>query len=200
MLPILEEAMPGEIVFTHDRDMDEYVYEKQKLITLSGRALHKKKNHLNYFLKTYEYETRPLTEAMLPDILALTEVVAHGRERTPEVWEELRQEQEAIRKVVQFLDRKFVDSVGIFINGKLEAFAIGERLSEDTAVEHFEKGNTAFRGIYQAVCSEFCKVLPESILYVNREEDIGLENLRQAKMALKPHHLAEKFHGTFVQK
>lgn len=198
MIPILEEAVPGEILFEHDRDMDEYVYEKQKLISLSGRALHKKKNHLNYFLKTYSYEVKPLTEDMLPDMLELTDIVALGRERTSDVLEELRQEKEVIRKTVHFLDHKFVDSVGIFIDGKLEAFAIGERIGKDTAVEHFEKANVSFRGIYQAICSEFCKALPEEILFVNREEDMGLENLRQAKMALKPHHMAEKYHGKFL--
>ena len=60
MVPFLEAAFPGEVKFSHDRDADEYVYLKDKLITLSGRALHKKKNHMNYFLKTYSYETKKL--------------------------------------------------------------------------------------------------------------------------------------------
>lgn len=58
MRQYLEEAFPEELSFEHDRDSDEYVYLKDKLISLSGRALHKKKNHLNYFLKTYSYEAK----------------------------------------------------------------------------------------------------------------------------------------------
>ena len=71
-------------------------------------------------------------------------------------------------------------------------------MSEDTAVEHFEKANDDFRGLYQAICSEFCKNLPEEIVYLNREEDMGLENLRHAKEALKPDHMEEKYSGCFL--
>ena len=69
MVHILEEAFPGEMEFTHERNDDEYVYEKDKLITLSGRALHKKKNHLNYFQKTYDFEVKPIEEGMFGEIM-----------------------------------------------------------------------------------------------------------------------------------
>ena len=66
-------------------------------------------------------------------------------------------------------------------------------MTVDTAAEHFEKANSAFRGLYQLVCREFCLTLPEEVIYVNREEDMGLPNLRQAKEALKPDHMAERY-------
>jgi Uncharacterized conserved protein len=198
MVHLLEEAFPGEMEFTHDRDYDEYVYEKEKLMHLSGRALHKKKNHLNYFLKTFKYEAKPITEDMIPQIMELTDKVSEARSYGDEEIESLNAEKEAIAEILKFVDDPKVYTVAIFIKGKLEAFAIGERLSDDTAVEHFEKASDDFRGLYQAICSEFCKSLPDDIQFVNREEDMGFENLRQAKEALKPHHMAEKYSGCFL--
>ena len=198
MVPLLEEAFPNEMKFTHDRDYDEYVYEKEKLEHLSGRALHKKKNHLNFFLKTYKYEAKPITQEMIPQIMELTDKVREERNYGEDELESLNAENEAIREILRFVNDPKVYTVAMFIKGKLEAFAIGERLSEDTAVEHFEKANDDFRGLYQAICSEFCKILPEEVKFVNREEDMGMENLRQAKEALKPHHMAEKYSGCFL--
>lgn len=198
MRRILEDAFPGELTMIRDRDDDEYVYEKQKLITLSGRALHKKKNHLNFFLKNYQYEAKPITREMLPEIQRLCQEVREHRERSDAELRSLSAELHAIEEAMKDIDDPTVYSVAIYIDGKMEAYAIGEDLSQDTAVEHFEKANLKYRGLYQLVCSEFCKSLPDRIVYVNREEDMGLENLRHAKMALRPHHMTEKLDVWFA--
>ena len=197
MVPVLEEAFPEGFVLERDRDYDEYVYEREKLTYLSGRALHKKKNHLNYFYKNYRYETRPLQREDLKEVLDLSDEILAARSYTEDEEQSLTIEKAAIWEMMEHLGDPDVYSVGIYIKGKLEAFAIGERLNKDTAVEHFEKANDHIRGLYQAVCSEFCKILPEDIVYVNREEDMGLENLRQAKEALRPHHMVEKYNACF---
>ena len=89
-------------------------------------------------------------------------------------------------------------SVALSIDDRIVGIALGERLNDNTAVEHFEKASDEYRGLYQVLCSEFCKVLPEEIVYVNREEDMGLDNLRQAKEALKPDHMEEKLTCSFM--
>ena len=198
MRQYLEEAFPEELSFEHDRDSDEYVYLKDKLISLSGRALHKKKNHLNYFLKTYSYEAKPIDRTMTAEIMELVRSVKAGRDYDADELESLHMEEEAIGEVLKFAEDESVYGTAVFIDGKIEAFAIGERLSQNTAVEHFEKANDKFRGLYQLVCSEFCKSLPEEVVYVNREEDMGLENLRHAKEALKPDHMEEKYTACFL--
>lgn len=199
MVHYLEEAFPGELTFTHDRDSDEYVYLKEKLITLSGRALHKKKNHLNYFLKTYSYETKPIDKSMIPEILDFVKAAKAGKDYDADEMESLHMEEEAIGEMLRFVGQPDIYSVAVFIDGRLEAFALGERMGPDTAAEHFEKANDRYRGLYQLVCREFCKILPEEVVYVNREEDMGLPNLRQAKEALKPNHMEEKYSGCFLQ-
>lgn len=193
LIDAIEKACPGEFEFIHDRDLDEYVYQKEKLITLSGRALHKKKNHLNFFLRTYDYESKPLTRDMQNDILELTARIKEYKEMDPEEVDDLEGEYDAIVEMLEHLEDPDVYSVAIFVKGHLEAYAIGERISENMAAEHFEKANGAYRGLYQLVCREFCLSLPEDIVYVNREEDMGLPNLRQAKEALKPEWMEEKY-------
>ena len=197
MLEILEEALPGMLEFTHDRDDDEYVYLKEKLITLSGRALHKKKNHLNYFLRNFEYEVKRVTPDMEEELMALSDEIKDIKEMNPAEIDSLEHEHSAIKELIKLTDEEDVYSVAIYVKGKLEAFALGERLSDKVAVEHFEKANDNYRGLYQLVCSEFCKSLPEEIEFVNREEDMGLENLRQAKEALKPEYMEEKYSAIF---
>lgn len=200
MKGIIEKTLPFTLDFEERPNDDEYVYLKDKLITLSGRALHKKKNHLNYFCKTYNYDVRELTFDMKDEILSLVNGFMEIKDRVYEDDEmnQLKEEAEAIENCISFLGDDNVYGVGLFIDNKMEGFAIGERLKKNTAVEHFEKANGEFRGIYQALCMEFCKSLPEEIEFVNREEDMGLENLRQAKRALRPSHM-EKYYNITIR-
>lgn len=198
MVKYLEEAFPGQMTFVHDRDSDEYVYLKDKLIALSGRALHKKKNHMNFFLKNYTYQVKRISKDMADEIMDFVVKAKMSKGYEADEMESLHMEEEAIQEILQFVDRKEIYSAAVYIEGNLEAFAIGEILNENTAVEHFEKANEEYRGLYQVICSEFCKMLPEQIVYVNREEDMGLENLRKAKEALKPNHMEKKYSGCFL--
>lgn len=198
MKSILDDLNIFSFDFEERPNDDEYVYLKDKLITLSGRALHKKKNHLNYFLRTYNYDVRPLTADMKDEILNLVNGFMRIKDKVYEEDEmdQLKDEAEAIVNCISFLGDDDVYGVGLFIDDKMEGFAIGERLNKNIVVEHFEKANGEFRGIYQALCMEFCKSLPMEIEYVNREEDMGLENLRQAKQALRPDHMERYYNAT----
>ncbi|MBQ1395837.1 MAG: DUF2156 domain-containing protein [Eubacterium sp.] len=198
-LCILEEAFPEGLETYHNLDYDEYVYAKDKLIDLSGRALHKKKNHLNFFLRNYEYEAVPLTRADKPEVLALTTEIKTVKEEDPEEVFSLESEYAAISRLMDLVEDPHIYSVGIRIGGRLQAFALGERLNATTAVEHFEKANDDYRGLYQMVCRAFCEGLPEEIVFVNREEDMGLPNLRQAKEALKPDHMEIRYMALFSE-
>ena len=193
MLNIVEKSFPDEIKAERDSDMDEYVYLKEKLITLSGRALHKKKNHMNYFLKTWQYEVKPVTLEMREEIIDLLHRVHEDREYDEENIRSLALEETAINEILEVIEKADVRSCAIYVEGKLEAFALGEIIDGEMAVEHFEKANDDYRGLYQVICSEFCKSLPENIIYVNREEDMGIENLRKAKLALKPIAMEERY-------
>ena len=85
----------------------------------------------------------------------------------------------------------------ILIDGKIEAVAIGGKLGKNTITEHVEKANTNFRGLYQAINNEFCKNVASKAKYINREEDMGIANLRKAKLSYNPVKLLEKYIGIF---
>lgn len=196
---ILEEAFPGQLKFHHDEDFDEYVYLKERLITLSGRDLHKKKNHMNYFFKNYSYNVTKILPNMVDEVMDFVVQCRIGKENNGDDLESLHMEEDAIRRFLEHTDEDDIYSTAIYIDGSLQAIALGERLSEDTAAEHFEKASSAYRGLYQVICSEFCKRLPEGIAYVNREEDMGIPNLRKAKEALRPMYKETKYSCCFLQ-
>ena len=209
MLPLIEEAFPGEVEFIADRDEDEYVYLKEKMITLSGRALHKKRNHMNFFKKTYEYEARTLRIEDTDIVMNLVDDLLDEKVPDEDDFEEkvetmdpddlktLKAEEYAISENMKFVESSRMFSVGIFVDESLVAFSLGERLTDDMAVAHFEKAKSEYRGLYQIVASEFCKLLPDDVKYINREEDMGIENLRHAKESLRPETFVRKFSVNF---
>ena len=194
----LTEIFPEESLYIeHTRDEDDYIYLREDLVKLSGRKLHQKKNHLNYFLKNYAFTYEEATPEMVPEIMAYIESKnEYKMGETPEDWKEILElETEAIRELLKFVGKGLLTGV-IRIDGKIEAVTLGEFAktnSHETVLVHVEKADDRFRGLYQAINNEFCKRLPEDTIYVNREEDMGLENLRQTKTSYKPVKMGEKY-------
>jgi hypothetical protein len=81
----------------------------------------------------------------------------------------------------------------ILINGKVEAFTLGEPLNHDTVVIHIEKANPAFEGLYPMINQAFLENHWSGYTYVNREQDLGGEGLRKAKESYFPHHMINKY-------
>ena len=78
------------------------------------------------------------------------------------------------------------------VDGKIEAFTMGEALTSETFCTHIEKANTDIVGSYAAINNEFARNCLSSFKYVNREEDMGIEGLRKAKLSYYPAILLEK--------
>lgn len=201
LIPVLKDAFGEEVAIEHTRDDDDYIYLREDLVNLSGRKLHQKKNHLNYFLRNYDFTYEEATPDMIPEIM---EYIRSKNEyklgETPEEWKEILElENEAIEELLTFVGKGLLSGV-IRINGKIEAVTFGEFAktnSKETVIVHVEKADDRIRGLYQAINNEFCKRLPEETVYVNREEDMGMENLRKTKLSYKPVKLAEKYKAIF---
>ena len=174
-----------------DRDQFDYVYPAEKLAALSGRKLHKKKNHLNKFLKSVEYQYHPLAQNLVDDVLGMQEDWCRMRECS--LHPELLDEDHAVFEALQQFGR--LDYIGgvIVIEGKVQAFALGEMLNPDTAVIHIEKANPEIPGLYAAINQMFAQNAWSGIGFINREQDLGVEGLRKAKLSYQPHHLVEKY-------
>ncbi|MDO5540071.1 MAG: phosphatidylglycerol lysyltransferase domain-containing protein [Eubacteriales bacterium] len=183
-----------EFEVTEQTDLKDYLYDAQALKTLSGRKLHKKKNHLNSFLKEYEgrYEYRALTEN---DMDETWEFLKKWREKKGEnVEKHLDYEIRGVHEILRHCLEVPVKMAGVFIDGQLEAFTMGSyNAFEKMAIIHIEKANTQIRGLYQFINQQFLiREFPEAEL-VNREDDLGEEGLRHAKMSYNPVGFAKKY-------
>ena len=196
--PIMMERMqnlcPDCYEFTPDRDNFEYVYRSQDLITLSGKKLRQKKNHLNQFRMQYtNYEYMPLTDDIFADCIATAEewVETHHEEG-------IEDELEAIKLLFEHWDELGLRGGAIKLFGRIEAFTIGEPLNDRTALIHIEKANPTIRGLYQAINNELIRHEFSDYEFINREEDMGLPGLRQAKESYNPDHFAEKYDAVYA--
>lgn len=197
MLECLDMAFKDEMRYIPDRPNYDYVYLKKDLVDLSGRSYHSKKNHLNYFLKNYDYVYEKLTSEMTDEAMDFIVKFNEVKDAPEEEMELLMMEQAAMKDVLLNLDTVGYLGGVIRIDGKIQALTIGGYLGKNAVTVHVEKANIAYRGLYQAINNEFCKRIPGHIKFVNREEDMGIAGLRKAKLSYKPVKLIEKYTAVF---
>ena len=196
LMEIIREAVP-ELKWVDDRPNYDYIYLTQDLIDLKGRDFHSKKNHLNYFKKTFEYEYVEMTSAMADDAMKFISEFNARKEVPAHEMELLKMEEQAMEDVFRNIEAVGYSAGAILIDNKIEAIAIGGKLGGKMVTEHVEKANTNFRGLYQAINNEFCRNVASWAKYINREEDMGIPNLRKAKLSYRPVKLLEKYIGYF---
>ena len=197
MIDILKNACPGELKYIEDRPNYDYVYKIQDLIDLKGREYHGKKNHLNYFNNNYKYKYVKLTSDMSKDAMVFIDEFNKRKEVPEHEMLMLKMEEEAMEDVFNNIEEVGYLAGAILIDDKIEALSIGGVLNKNTVTEHVEKANINFRGLYQAINNEFCKHVTANVKYINREEDMGIPNLRKAKLSYKPVKLLEKHIAVF---
>ncbi len=179
---------------TEDRDNYDYVYTMEDLRDLSGKKLHAKRNHINQFMAQYgeSYEYVRLNPDMLAECMALYN---EWLQKKPPSDPDALGEYLAIRELITHMDALGVIGAGIRIRGKLAAYTLGERMDEEMAVVHIEKAGTDIPGLFTVVNNLFVRNEFAGMKYVNREEDMGLEGLRRAKLSYNPVMLIEKYVG-----
>ncbi|MGN0379055.1 MAG: DUF2156 domain-containing protein [Butyrivibrio sp.] len=192
MVHRLGSDMVGQLEFGYDRSFSDYIYLTESLITLSGSKLHGKKNHLNKFLKTYDFTYERIGR----------ENIEECRQMKNE-WAALKgEDDDEFREELHVIDRAF-DAYDIFdfrgglirIDGKVVAFTFGEPVSRDTFVTHFEKAYEDIPGLYQAINQQFAANELAGFTYVNREDDVGIEGLRRAKLSYRPVMMCDKYYA-----
>lgn len=186
--------MPEKFKVTEQVDLKDYLYDGNAMRTLSGKKLHKKKNHLNAFKREYEgrYEYRRLCCSDRDEVWKFLD--RWREEKGEEVEEHLDYEVEGIHEILKNCSLLNVRMSGVSIDGRLEAFTIGTyNPLEKMAVIHIEKANPEIRGLYQFINQQFLiEEFPDAIL-INREDDLGIEGLRKAKLSYNPVGYARKY-------
>ncbi len=192
----LEQMYPGKFRFHTARSDYDYIYHVEDLATLKGKKFQAKRNFVNRFHKLHpQCRTVPITEQNRPQVEALLhEWYTRRLEEEPEG--DFHMEKVAIFKALKHMDQLCMEGIALEENGKLLAMAMGSALREDTFDIHFEKALDAGDGAYNAVNQAFAAYLQEkypALRYLNREDDLGLEGLRQAKLSYHPVKLVEKY-------
>lgn len=196
----LEKYPHAKFNITAERDDFDYVYLAQDLINLSGRKFHGKKNHLNSFRKEYpDAKYLPITEEIIPQCREELNIWSETHKRANPDDPFIGYEQAAIYEIFDHFDAFKLKGGAILIDDKVVAFTFGEKLNSDTAVIHVEKAEPNIRGIYVAINQAFVAHEWSDMIYINREEDMGIEGLRQAKESYRPVKMIEKFNATPVE-
>ncbi|MBN2030968.1 DUF2156 domain-containing protein [bacterium] len=169
----------------------DYVYRSDDLIHLSGRKYHNKKNHINKFLRSYEFEYMPLDGKSVDDCIRVAEEWCKMRRCEEDM--SLVGEGEAVRNALNHFDALKISGGAILIDDKIEAFTLGELLNTDTAVIHIEKTDPTIPALYTMINQQFCENQWSDIQYINREQDLGVPGLRRAKRSYYPCRLVKKY-------
>lgn len=179
---------------TEQEDLKDYLYDGDALRTLAGKKLHKKKNNINAFMREYEgrFEYRKLCCSDRDDVWKFLD--KWREQKGEEVEEHLDYEVHGIHEILKNCSTLPVEMGGVYIDDKMEAFTIGSlNARENMAVIHIEKANPEIRGLYQYINREFLIHEFPQVSLVNREDDLGLEGLRKAKMSYNPVGFERKY-------
>jgi hypothetical protein len=190
LVPEREHLESAGFRFEEDRDNFDYLYLRSDLATLSGKKFHKKKNLVNAFNLAYpDHEGKPLTKEIMPDAL---HVLDRWREEKGEEGDYV-----ACKAALELFEELGLEGMVFYIDGRPAGWCLGEPLAHGRMFAiHFEKCIETYKGIYQYVNQAFAASLPEDFIYLNREQDLGDEGLRQAKMTYRPAGFVRKFQGT----
>nr|WP_306811788.1 phosphatidylglycerol lysyltransferase domain-containing protein [Paraclostridium bifermentans] len=194
----LQSVYGDRFEYIEERNNFDYIYDGESLRTLAGRKNQKKRNHLNSFVKEYgdRVEYKKLEEADFDECINLLKEWSKDKDESIELDSEFK----AIKRIFKNYE-KLKDTLkisGIYIDSKLEAFSIGEMLNDNMAVIHVEKANADIRGLYPYINQQFLLNEFSDVEFVNREEDLGIEGLRKAKLSYHPVKFAEKY--TVIEK
>jgi hypothetical protein len=177
----LSELLPNEIA-SEDRNNFEYLYLRTDLAELPGKNFQKKRNLVNAFIKSYpqeERETKILDKNTLNDALHVLDEWKHGKGEHGDY--------DSAKEGVELHELLGFSGLVFYVKGVPVGYCHGEALAnEKSFAVHFEKAIDKYKGVYQYINQEFAKTLPANIIHINREQDLGNEGLRQAKMTYRP--------------
>lgn len=188
----INSAFPGKFEYIHDRNNDEYIYLSEKLIKLSGKKLQSKRNHINRFkLDNPDWQYFPITtQQEIEECMRMLDEWDDDKSSNGD--KSLRYDYIATKLMLENLNELDLKGGAIKVNGKIIAFSIGERLVDDTFVVHVEKAFGDINGAYTIINQQFAEHEGSAFMYINREDDLGIESLRKAKLSYQPDILLQE--------
>lgn len=187
----LAENFPQRFDIILSRDDFDYIYFTEDLISLKGKKYQPKRNHISYFKKTFDWSYERINTENISECLAMSEkwLSEQSEERKPA----LEQELAIIRKIFANYDSLSFLGGLLRVEGEVIAYTMGERITDEIFCTHIEKAFSNIRGAYPMINQLFAENELSGYKYINREDDVGEENLRKAKLSYYPAILAEKY-------
>ena len=175
-----------------DRDTFDYLYHGEDLKYFKGKKLAGQRNHVNRFLAEHpDVRILPLTDETLADARILAD--RWYQRRSPE--EDAGMELVALNRAFAHWQDLGLEGLVMYVGEQVVAMTMGSRLGEDTVDVHFEKADLDYPGAYAVINRAFARHIREKypqVKFLNREDDMGIEGLRKAKLSYYPHHMVEK--------
>ena len=187
----MEGYFPGRFDYLPQRDDADYIYRSEDLISLAGRKFHSKRNHIARFRRTYQWTYEAVGPENAGECLAIAREWCRKNGMCGQNGHSA--ENCAIADALDHLGPLGMKGGLIRVEGKPAAFTLGEEINSRCFVVHFEKALEGYDGLYPAINQEFAARELSRYEYINREEDMGLEGLRKAKLSYYPAFLVEKF-------
>ncbi len=193
---MLDEALPNYFYAQADRNYSDYLYSRQSLATLAGKKLQSKRNFVNRFIKEHpDYRFESLMPQHFDDCLKLYEQWGNNKEK-PKANNELYNDETETRSIHNvFQHWEQLGGLGgvLYVDNQLVAFTYGAPINHNTFDVCTEKADTRFPGAFAIINREFIRQLPEQFTLINREEDLGIDGLRQAKLSYHPEEILHKY-------
>ncbi len=200
-LDALVDALGGDCDIEPLDDWADYLYDIHSLATLSGKAMSKKRNHVNQFFKANPgWTLSPLGCEDLPDAIMFLESVGLGDKADDGM--AVYEHSECRRVLEHYTSYPFEGAVLRLASGAIAAIAVGEVIG-DTLYAHIEKIDRAVPGAGAAIGHLFARYMlarHPGLRYCNREEDCGDPGLRDAKMQYHPVALLYKYNVRCTRK
>jgi hypothetical protein len=176
--------------FEEDPDNFDYIYRVEDLAELKGKRYDGKRNRIRKFEKTFPHDYSALARG---DVAGCARLLEDWFEEKRNGDPYMRAEKVAIVQALASFELLGLKGGVVKVGGRVEAFTFGMRLTDDTAVIPIEIANPAFPGLAQWINREFVRREWPAFEFVNREQDMGVEGLRRAKLSYQPARLLKKF-------
>lgn len=192
----LEELFPERFSFRLERNASDYIYSVEALANLSGRKYHGKRNHLARFKrKEWRFEAVTPQNIAICDQLNEDWCIANDCKNSPA----LQVEHQAVKEALAHFEALGFSGGLLWQEDRPVAFTIGEPICQDTYGIHVEKAFADVEGAYATINREFLAENCTDYTFVNREEDVGDEGLRKAKLSYHPVQLLDKYTATLTE-
>ncbi len=196
----LERLLPDTFSFTTNRDYSDYLYLREDLINLTGKKYQPKRNHINQFKRSYpNYEFVPITEEIIPKCMELESLWKNlNEDEKDKSYIALDAERQAIQRAFDHYTELNLKGGALVVDNRVVAFTYGSPINTDTFDVAVEKADANYIGAYTMVNNEFVKSLPSQYEFINREEDLGIEGLRKAKLSYHPTEILDKYTAKLI--